>query len=58
MDIKEVLQFIDEAMSNKTGKRLNDLQRKVIEGVLNRQKYEDMAESFGRSEGHIRPVAL
>ena len=39
MDIKELLKFVDESMFAKTGKRLNDLQRTVIEGALNGQKY-------------------
>jgi hypothetical protein len=54
MDIKELLKFVDESMFAKTGKRLNDLQRQVIEGALNHQKYVDIAESFERSEGHVK----
>ncbi|NMF57177.1 hypothetical protein [Pseudanabaena yagii] len=54
MDVKELLNFVDESMFAKTGKRLNDLQRKVIEGALNHQKYVDIAESFERSEGHVK----
>ena len=54
MDIKELLKFVDESMFAKTGKRLNDLQRKVIEGALNHQKYVDIAESFEKSEGHVK----
>ncbi|OIP77414.1 MAG: hypothetical protein AUK48_04005 [Oscillatoriales cyanobacterium CG2_30_44_21] len=54
MDVKELLKFVDESMFAKTGKRLNDLQRKVIEGALNHQKYIDIAESFEKSEGHIK----
>ena len=42
MDINELLKFVDESMFAKTGKRLNDLQRKVIEGALNYQKYGDL----------------
>jgi hypothetical protein len=34
--------------------RLNDLQRQVIEGALKHQKYVDIAESFERSEGHVK----
>lgn len=52
MDVKELLKFVDESMFAKTGKRLNDLQRQVIEGALKHQKYVDIAESFERSEGH------
>jgi hypothetical protein len=54
MDVKELLKFVDESMFAKTGKRLNDLQRQVIEGALNHQKYVDIAESFERSEGHVK----
>ncbi len=54
MDVKELLKFVDESLFAKTGKRLNDLQRQVIEGVLNHQKYVDIAESFERSEGHVK----
>ncbi len=54
MDIKELLKFVDESMFAKTGKRLNDLQRQVIEGALSHQKYVDIADSFERSEGHVK----
>ncbi|MEI6329310.1 MAG: hypothetical protein WCP16_08770 [Pseudanabaena sp. ELA645] len=56
MDIKELLKFVDESMFAKTGKRLNDLQRLVIEGALNGQKYIDIADNFDRSEGHVKDV--
>ncbi len=54
MDVKELLKFVDESMFAKTGKRLNDLQRQVIEGALNHQKYVDIADGFERSEGHVK----
>jgi hypothetical protein len=54
MDIKELLKFVDESMFAKTGKRLNDLQRQVIEGALNHRKYVDIADGFERSEGHVK----
>ena len=54
MDVRELLKFVDESMFAKTGKRLNDLQRQVIEGALNHQKYVDIAESFERSEGYVK----
>ena len=58
MDIKELLKFVDESMFAKTGKRLNDLQRKVIEGALNHQKYVDIADGFEKSEGHVKGCDL
>lgn len=56
MHIHEVLQFVDEAVYLKTGKRLNDLQRGIIEGTLKRQKYFDIAESYGCTAGHAKDV--
>lgn len=56
MDISELLKVVDETMFTRTGKRLNDLQRKVIEGALNHQKYVEIADVFGKSEGHIKDV--
>ncbi|MGB5961605.1 MAG: hypothetical protein WBG73_13145 [Coleofasciculaceae cyanobacterium] len=56
MQAHKVLQFVDEAVYLKTGKHLNDLQRGIIEGTLNRQKYCDIAESYGCSAGHAKDV--
>lgn len=56
MQVHKVLQFVDEAVYLKTGKHLNDLQRQIIEGTLNRQKYCDIAESYGCSAGHAKDV--
>ncbi len=56
MDISELMKVVDETMFARTGKRLNDLQRKVIEGALNHQKYVEIADVFGKSEGHVKDV--
>lgn len=56
MNIHEVIEFVDEAFYLKTGKHLNDLQRGIIEGTLKRQKYSDIAESYGCSAGHAKDV--
>jgi hypothetical protein len=47
---------VDEAVYFKTGKRLNDLQRGVIEGILKRQKYPEIAETYGCTAGHAKDV--
>jgi hypothetical protein len=56
MDTAHILQFVDEVLSAKTGKRLNDLQRKIIEGILNRQKYSDIADTYGCTPGHAKDI--
>jgi hypothetical protein len=56
MEIREVLQFVDEVMYAKTGKHLNDLQRGIIEGTLKRQKYSEIADTYRLTEGHVKDV--
>ncbi|MFN9469586.1 MAG: hypothetical protein ACK6BS_21220 [Pseudanabaena sp.] len=57
MNIGELLEFVDTSMYAKSGKHLNDLQREIIKGVLDRQKYADIAASYNLSEGHVRDVS-
>jgi len=56
MDTAHILQFVDEVLTAKTGKHLNDLQRKIIEGILKRQKYSDIADTYGCTAGHAKDV--
>jgi len=56
MQVHKVLQVVDEAVYLKTGKHLNDLQRQIIEGTLNRQKYCDIADNYGCSAGHAKDI--
>jgi hypothetical protein len=56
MDTAPILQFVDEVVCAKTGKRLNDLQRGIIEGILKRQKYSDIANTYGCTAGHAKDV--
>jgi hypothetical protein len=57
MDIPQTVQFVDEAVCTKTGKRLNDLQRRIIAGILKNQKYADVAETYGYSDKHVKKVS-
>lgn len=56
MDIREVLEFVDRVVYHKTGKRLNDLQRGIIEGSLKRLKYAEIADIYRLSEGHVKDI--
>ncbi|MFB2973778.1 hypothetical protein ACE1CD_32855 [Aerosakkonema sp. BLCC-F183] len=58
MDSREVLQFVDEVVYAKTGKRINDLQRGIIEGTLKRQKYSDIAKDYNCTTGHTKEVGF
>ena len=54
MDIPQILQFVDETVCAKTGKHLNDLHRRIITGILKRQKYADVALTNGYSAKHVK----
>ncbi|MEG4803914.1 hypothetical protein QUB63_07695 [Microcoleus sp. ARI1-B5] len=56
MDTADILKFVDEVVCAKTGKHLNDLQRGIIEGILKRQKYSDIANTYGCTAGHAKDV--
>ncbi len=56
MDTADILQLVDEVVRAKTGKRLNDLQRGIIDGILKRQKYSDIANTYGCTPGHAKDV--
>ena len=56
MDVAEILQFADQLILNKTGKRLDDLQKTVITGVYDGKTYETIADQCHRSESRVRSV--
>jgi tetratricopeptide (TPR) repeat protein len=57
MEAAEALAFIDELVFDRTGDRLNDLQRTILQQVWNGQKYAVVADTYGYTEGHIKDVA-
>ncbi|XWK88522.1 MAG: hypothetical protein U7127_00200 [Phormidium sp.] len=56
MQVDEVVEFVDRSVYAKTGIHLNDLQREIIEGILKRQKYSEIAENNGCSAGYTKDV--
>ncbi len=56
MNIPEVLKFLDKVVYRETGKYLNDLQRAIVEGTLQNQRYSDIGDANGLSEGHVKDV--
>ncbi|MFB2920151.1 hypothetical protein [Aerosakkonema funiforme] len=57
MDIPQILQSVDEAVYAKTNKYLNNLQRRIIAGILNGQKYADVSETYGYSAQHVKKAS-
>ena len=57
MDIQEVLKWTDEQVRAKTGKRLDSLQKAILEGVWQRQGYQDIAGDYHCTKDHVRKMA-
>ncbi|NET55338.1 MAG: hypothetical protein F6K47_03835 [Symploca sp. SIO2E6] len=56
MNIEEALMFADKVVFASTGNHLDDMQLGVIEGVLKRQKYSEIAKSLNCTEGYVKDV--
>ncbi|NES03491.1 MAG: hypothetical protein F6K22_11940 [Okeania sp. SIO2F4] len=54
MDWQAVLNSIDELVFQQTGKHLSNLQMGILKGVLNKEKYRDIAEQYKCSKGHVK----
>ncbi len=54
MDWQAVLNSIDELVFQQTGKHLNNLQTAILKGVLNNEKYREIAEQYKCSKGHVK----
>lgn len=52
MNWEAVLKSIDQLVFQKTGKHLDSLQLAILKGVINSQKYSEIAENYGCTTGH------
>jgi NB-ARC domain len=57
MDRQEVIQWTDEQVLFNTGKRLDSLQKSILEGVWQHQNYEEIAKNNLRSYDHVKKEA-
>ncbi|MEP0791502.1 MULTISPECIES: NB-ARC domain-containing protein [Cyanophyceae] len=57
MDIAEVLKLADELLFTHTGEHLDHLQKIILKGTLQGQKYAQIASENHLSEGHVRDTA-
>ncbi len=53
----QTFELVEQVISRKRGKPLNNLQRAILKGAWQDQTYEDIAEMTHCSEGHIKDVA-
>ncbi|MFB8797870.1 MAG: ATP-binding protein [Microcoleus sp.] len=58
MDIEEALKFTDNLALTTTGKHLDSLQKAILRGAWNNQKYKEIAQHHNRSEKYIKEVGF
>ncbi len=57
MTITEVLDLVDRLVKNQRGKHLNDLEKKVIQGLWEHKTYYQIATQYGYDENYIGDVS-
>ena len=57
MDTDAVLAWVDTLVLTRTGQRLNDLQRTILQKVWQGKKYLEIAAFYGCTEGHVKDVS-
>ncbi|HIK30563.1 MAG TPA: hypothetical protein IGS17_06225 [Oscillatoriales cyanobacterium M59_W2019_021] len=57
MDVWEAIKLVDAIVFSQTGEHLDDLQAGIVEGVLKRKKYTDIAKSYECTEGHVKDIS-
>ncbi|MEA5510608.1 hypothetical protein VB715_12615 [Crocosphaera sp. UHCC 0190] len=57
MNSQELVSYLDELIFSSTGKHIDSLQTAILKGVLNGQKYTDIAKKYNSSTGHAKDEA-
>jgi hypothetical protein len=57
MNLKEMLNFTDKIVFEKTGQHLDDLQEAVLRGTIQHETYKQIAKDFDCSESRVRNAA-
>ena len=57
MDVQEMLKYMDELVFAQTGQHLDSLQVAILKGVLNGQKYAEVAKDYNCTSGHAKDEA-
>lgn len=58
MDIEDALKFTDNLALTTTGKHLDSLQKAILRGAWNNQKYKEIAQHHNRSEKYVKEVGF
>ncbi|MDJ0597464.1 MAG: hypothetical protein QNJ37_01260 [Crocosphaera sp.] len=57
MNPQDLVNYLDELIFSSTGKHIDSLQVAILKGVLNGQKYANIAEDYNCSKGHVKDEA-
>lgn len=57
MDTQELVSYLDDLLFSSTGNHIDSLQVAILKGVLNGQKYADIAKEYNCSTGHAKDEA-
>lgn len=57
MDNLQIINYLDNITYKKTSRHFNDLQSAILEGVLNGDKYSDIAKRYNCTKGNINDKA-
>lgn len=55
-DIQSLMTTIDNLIFSYTGEHLDDVQSEILEGVINHQKYTEIAKHHHRSDKYVKDV--
>jgi hypothetical protein len=58
MDVEEALKFTDYLALTTTGKHLDSLQKAILRGAWDNQKYKEIAQQHNRSEKYVKEVGF
>jgi len=58
MDFEEALKFTDHLALTTTGKHLDSLQKAILRGAWDNQKYKEIAQEHHRSEKYVKEVGF
>lgn len=57
MNTQELVNYLDELLYDSTGKHIDSLQVAILKGVLNGEKYKDIADKYKCSASHAKDEA-
>jgi len=57
MNWQELLEYVDALLFSQTGQHLDSLQKSILQGVLENQKYSQIAEKCFCTQGHVKDEA-